>query len=485
MSQLSKIKTQKQEINISQIEGEDLVLFINACFTCTGQREFYEDAHQQDLSIEFLHQYILGNYRRLYALTLATGINHYNQALIIFNLLSAGVPKHSSHKLEESNLIRICLSEMPVNRVLKLFALLKKERVNNRRTRAVVKSYLNARKDPGFDAVKYRTKIKQALTHVHEKVEGERARFLFDSTEAKSIPFETSIFDSFQRAKYSKQAVYELPFTVAESFAERHSIPRDVFLKGIEGQLTKNEKLRLQKAAAREKQVKIDVDFGKLDLTRLVLYWLSLGYEKQVEMKDKFEMALETQAESLLKGTQVTKDKIALVVDRSFSMWGSKEKKRRPLAIGFAVHQILKRAAKMYNVFWSSPLKQDLHLQPKGQSNIAEPFIEALKKEPDMVLIISDGFENDPVGLTSHIYQSWLKIQKGKANTSIVHLNPVYDANSFNVKGLGGGITSVGIRNAEDIAITLEYCRFADGRATIDFLENYVYQKYMEKLANG
>ena len=38
---------------------------------------------------------------------------------------------------------------------------------------------------------------------------------------------------------------------------------------------------------------------------------------------------------------QVTKDKIALVVDRSFSMWGSKEKKRRPLAIGFAVHHFL------------------------------------------------------------------------------------------------------------------------------------------------
>lgn len=475
-------KQQKQEIDISLIEGEDLVLFINACFTCTGQREFYEDARQQDLSIDFLHGYILGNYRRLYALTLATGINHHNQALIIFNLLASGAPKHSAHKLEEANLVRLSLSELPINRVLKLFTRLKLERVNNRRTRAVIKSYLNARKDHAFDAVKYRSKIKQALAHVHEKVDGERARFLFDSAEAKPKSFKTPIFDSYQRARYSKQAVYELPFTVAESFAERHSIPRDVFLKGIEGQLTKNERLRLQKAAARERRVSIDVDFGKLDLTRLVLYWFSLSYAKQVEVKDQFEMALEKHAEKLLKGTQIVQDKIALVVDRSFSMWGSKEKKRRPLAIAFAVHQILKRAAKAYKVFWSSPIKQDLHLQPKGQSNIAEPFIDALKTKPDMLLIVSDGFENDPEGLTSQIYQAWLKVKTEKKNTSVVHLNPVYDANNFDVKGFGGGITSVGIRSAEDIAVTLEYCRFAGGRATIDFLENYVYQKYMEKI---
>lgn len=472
----------KKKINISQIEGEDLVLFINACFTCTGQREFYEEAEQQDLSIDFLHQYILGNYRRLYALTLATGINHYNQTFIVFNLLASGTPKLVAHKLEESNLIRVCLKEMPVNRVFKIFSRLKKSRINNRRTRAVIKTYLESRKDPAFDAVKYRSKVKRIIMHAHMGVNDERARFLFGKAEAKPEPFETPIFDSFQRAKYSKQAVYELPYTVAESFAERHSIPRNVFLKGIEGQLTKNEKLRLQKAAQREKKVSIEVDFKSLDLTRLVLYWLSLGYEKQIELQDKFEAALDFQAEKLLQGTRITKDKIALVVDRSFSMWGSLEKKRRPLAIGFSIHQILKRAAKEYNVFWSSPINKDLFLQPKGQSNIADPFIEALKTEPDVLLIVSDGFENDPTGLTSHVYQSWLKIKGKSTDTSVIHLNPVYDANSFNVKTLGGGLTSVGIRNAEDIAITLEYCRFANGRATIDFLEAYVYQKYMEKM---
>lgn len=73
-----------------QIGREDLVLFINSCFACTGQDEFYGGADGQAVSIHFLHEYILGNYRKLYARTLAAGVNHYNQGLIILNLLARG-----------------------------------------------------------------------------------------------------------------------------------------------------------------------------------------------------------------------------------------------------------------------------------------------------------------------------------------------------------------------------------------------------------
>ncbi len=62
-------------MDIQHIESEDLVTFINAGFACTRQREFYSDELEQAFSIKFLHEYMLGNYRRLYALTLAAGIN--------------------------------------------------------------------------------------------------------------------------------------------------------------------------------------------------------------------------------------------------------------------------------------------------------------------------------------------------------------------------------------------------------------------------
>ena len=82
---------------------EDIVMFINACLTCTGQREFYDDACRQTESIAFLHRYILGNYRRLYAQTLAAGINHFNQSEIILSLLAS---------------VRQCPPESPCRRTL-------------------------------------------------------------------------------------------------------------------------------------------------------------------------------------------------------------------------------------------------------------------------------------------------------------------------------------------------------------------------------
>lgn len=60
---------------VAQVAREDLVMFINACLACTGQREFYDDAYGQRVSIDFLHDYILGNYRLLYARSLCAGIN--------------------------------------------------------------------------------------------------------------------------------------------------------------------------------------------------------------------------------------------------------------------------------------------------------------------------------------------------------------------------------------------------------------------------
>ena len=78
------------ETRSQRVTREDVLMFVNACFACTGQREFYADGHGQSVSIGFLHQYILGNYRRLYARVLACGVNHYNQALIVTNLLATG-----------------------------------------------------------------------------------------------------------------------------------------------------------------------------------------------------------------------------------------------------------------------------------------------------------------------------------------------------------------------------------------------------------
>ena len=69
------------------VAAEDVLLFVNAAITATGQREFRSDADAQRLSLDFLHTYVRVNYRRVYAASLALDINHHNAGLIVRALL--------------------------------------------------------------------------------------------------------------------------------------------------------------------------------------------------------------------------------------------------------------------------------------------------------------------------------------------------------------------------------------------------------------
>ena len=39
-----------------RVEREDMVMFINACFACSGPRQFYSDARGSSVSIALLHE---------------------------------------------------------------------------------------------------------------------------------------------------------------------------------------------------------------------------------------------------------------------------------------------------------------------------------------------------------------------------------------------------------------------------------------------
>ena len=168
-----------------RVTREDLVLFVNACFACTGQSEFYGDAAGQGIAIRFLHEYILGNYRRLYARTLATGINHYNRVLIVQNLLAAGAPAEPAARVEEGELILATLLALPAPRAYQVLREVRSRRVNNRRTRAVIREFLRRRPDPVFDAVKYRVHVRAVAAHAHLRLPGEIGRFVFEGDVAQ------------------------------------------------------------------------------------------------------------------------------------------------------------------------------------------------------------------------------------------------------------------------------------------------------------
>ncbi|MBF2062949.1 MAG: hypothetical protein IGS39_00715 [Calothrix sp. C42_A2020_038] len=467
------------ESRAQQVAQEDLVMFINACYSCSGQREFYDDAEGQKVSINFLHDYILGNYRLLYARTLAAGVNHFNQAQIILKLLATGRNTHKEHRQEEGALIAAALNKLPPQRAWGLLQQLQQLRINNRRARAITREYLATRRDIDFEAIKYRTKIKAAISHTHLKLTGELPKFLFQFHEQKH--FDHKLFEQFRKAQYSTDAIYNLPFTIAEGFAAKHKIKREVFLKRIQSQMTVAEKLRYQGAAERS-DVDVNLNWERLPLTKLGLYILSLPLKTRAQTWDKFNQAMENAARNTLKKAPMKLGRVAAVLDCSYSSSGSEEKKRRPLGVVLAAHYLLKAASQSYRAFWTVTPKDPLLVYPYGQTDLATPLLAALGSGAETIVIVSDGCENDPPHGAAEVLRVYRTKLDRLRKTSIIHCNPVFSTENYSLRILSPHIPTVGLREAEDMPTMLGFARFAEGSSTLSELETYLAQRTQQLL---
>lgn len=471
-----------------RITREDTVHFINAAVSATSQEEFYDSAGQQSLSLSFLHEYMRINYPLVYVKCLAAGINHHNQGRIIinvmFNGLNSGEYKH--HRSEIYDYIMAALISMPPQRAMKILMVLVRRRVNNRTMRRLIHDFLTARPDPIFDAVKYRSKVKVLARHAHLRLNDlfnrgtEYNEFLFDPKRMRK--FETPLFEKYRAAHFAKDAVYDLPYTIAVGLAAKHKIPADIFMEKIKPQLTKAENERLGETAKRAK-VDIGHNLSRMDLTRLAIYTLSLKIEERIKRAEEITIAFHIAAKKAARLQPLALPKTAAILDRSYSTSGSYEKRRRPLAISLGVHYLLKEVCKnpdkqdTYKDFWTLDTPDPHLVTAKGQSDLITPLLAALKWGAQQIIIVSDGYENAPpfgVRQLMRVYNKNIASKyDAKDKVSFVHLNPVFDAATFDLRPISPDIVTMGLRNVQDIFTPLNFARFAAGHADIKALEIY------------
>ncbi|GAA1668479.1 hypothetical protein GCM10009830_12860 [Glycomyces endophyticus] len=448
------------------VAAEDVLLFVNAAVAATGQDEFHTGREAQAWSVDFLHEYMLVNYRDLYAAVLALGINDRNKARIVLRLLQTGADATPAQRAVEGRLIRRALRDLPVNRVYRLFTALKQAKVNNRRTRAVMREWLTARTDLGFEAVKYRGALKRAALHAHLDLdglpgdaEGEVAAFLFDPKRR----FATPLFETWRRAHYERAAVFELPYTVAEGFAARHRIPRAVFLEQIAPKLTRNERLRLQRSGGAA--VALDAAaLGRMPLTRLAAYVLAIPEREREERREELLGALRASARKAAGDRAGTWGRVAAVLDDSYSASGSTEKRRRPLVVALAAHVLLDALAGEYRPLWLSGSEDPLLVRARGVTALGERIVDALETAPQTLVVVSDGWDNAPASLAAEVLRVWTTRLDPERRTAIVHLNPVFDADGIGVRRLAPSVPTAGVRDAEDLPELVAFARFDDGR---------------------
>ncbi|MFD8111313.1 hypothetical protein [Streptomyces microflavus] len=462
------------------VAAEDVLLFVNAAITATGQREFRSDAVGQQLSLDFLHAYVRVNYRRVYASSLALDINDHNAARIVLGLLETAGEASAEERRTEGRLIAARLALLPPQRVYRLFGEVRRAGINNRRTRAVMRDWLAARPDLGHDAVKYRGGVKTAARHIHLRCpEGagplaEVGAFLFRP--GRLPRYEHRLLDAWRRAHYEQGAVAELPFTVAEGFAARHGMKREVFLKRAAPRMTRLERLRTHSVTQRP-----EIDLTAMPLTRLALYVLSLPFDQRAGRRTELTGALRTAARRAAGGQAGSWGRVHAVLDDSFSSSGSGQKRRRPLAVALAGHHLLEALAapSAYRGLWTSGRGDALLVRPWGPTPLGMRVLDALEPEPggaapDRLVIVSDGWDNAPAGLAGEVLRVWRKRLDPGRRTAVVHVNPVYDADGFDVRRLAAGVPTAGIRDAEDLPALVEIARFAEGRTGAAELHAYL-----------
>jgi hypothetical protein len=455
------------------IAAEDVLLFANAAITATSQREFHSDADEQRLSLDFLHAYMLGNYRDLYAAVLALDINDHNAALIIRHLLATSREATGQQRRTEGLLIARRFALLPPQRGYALVAELRKAKVNNRRTRAIVRDWLAARPDPAFDAVKYRTGVKTAMRHAHLPApDAELGDFLFRPR--ARAHFTAPLLETWRRAHYEQAAVYELPFTVAEGFAARHGIARTAFLDRIAPRMTRGERLRLQESARERGATAVLADLTAMPLTRLATYVLGLPPDTRVARRAELTGALRAAARRAAGPEAGTWGRVTAVLDDSYSTHASAHKRRRPLAVALAAHFLLDALAGTYTALWTSGRRDALLAHPYGATPLGERLVDALETRPDRLVVVSDGWDNAPPGMAAEVLRVWRERLDPDGRVAVVHLNPVYDADSFDVRRLSPAVPTAGIRDAEDLPSLVGLARFATGRSGLPELRAHL-----------
>lgn len=450
-----------------RVRREDLHLFINAGLTATGQGGYYHGAEHERLSLAFLHRYIALNYRRLYALCLAAGLNDHNLAHCITTLLKLGAPSDPEERAQENRLLGAALKRLPAQRAYKLFERLARKGINNRRTRALIRSYLQGRRDLAFDAVKYGRRLRRATLHAHLPLPAEIARFLFEGARAKR--YETPLLETYRRACHDSSAIFQLPYSVAQGLAERKGIDQKTFMKRIEPMMTEREKLRAQSSDAG------DFDPHRLELVELCVHYLQSQPEGREELLPRLRARAMKEAESLDIAPQL---RVAAVLDRSRSSFGHREARRRPLAVSLAVHLLLEARCPSYRAHWTSPSTDLLDLSPLGDTDLARPLLEALKHRPHLIIVVSDGRENAPRGGCEAIAKAVQTRFSGRQPT-LLHINPVFNPDDFMPLSLGPSWPTMGVARIGDLPTALAFARYHEGGQAEELT------RYLERRAKG
>jgi hypothetical protein len=140
----------------------------------------------------------------------------------------------------------------------------------------------------------------------------------------------------------------------------------------------------------------------------------------------------------------------ALVVDNSLSALGSAQRLYHPLCLMEAIVHICVGTGAEVSCHYVGPEPRDGYLEAEGPSNLRRALVSALLQRPQLVIILSDGYENTRAGDVHQILSSTAVRTSG---TVVLHLNPVPAAESGGVRTLSSELMTFALTTTEQLPL--------------------------------
>ncbi len=406
-----------------------LVQYLTVACTGTGQATFYNTKGDQESALALVHNGLLWEDRRRYALSAALPLTDRSKQLVLENLLATGA--ETTDPALEAHILRFVVEMLPFNRVLNLFATLRQKKVNNARTRRLGRLLWEQFADD-YRVIKYRDKFRTLLRHCHipegdDPARAELHQWIFGKiTRPQNVQHHPRL-RSRLLAKKEYACVFDLPFDIARDIAiNSHSKTVEQFTKEFAGRQsnlaqddpqTKGTITRKESLRARKVTQDAAVDFRKFSVFELVMH----AYRVPAD-RPGVRAALDERARPLA-GQLSLPAQVAVVVDNSVSALGSAERRFQPLAMIASVWEVLKVAPSAdVSMHYVGPEPEDGFLKAEGATDLRRPLVEALLRRPELVILLSDGYENVRAGSVAQILAT-KAVQASRIR--FLHLNPV------------------------------------------------------------
>lgn len=352
-------------------------------------------------SDEALHREVYNRNPELYALlAIAESVQPWQRVRILFQLLQRsrkGMAKEVRQTCDR--VTDFLLAILHPDRVLTVFLALRRVRANHKHTsRAILKYVLN---HPEFEdmALRRRPAVVDSLEHALGKNVA-RGSISMLSEQTVEEPYLRRHMLKF--AGDRTQATTILPFLYRAPLGTG-IVPAVGEVKYAQVHTKYSELLETKKDLPKTITA---TNRGDIAATLVHLYRGGVSTELQ--------QALNRYVEDAATKLPKFNGKLALVLDASASTKGYGEREYCCIAQSLALQMVLQKCAncKVYNVGGSGQFPM-----PEGHTDLAGAMLDALESKPDLVAIISDGYENVYAGDLQRVAAT---LHKAGINTPVV-----------------------------------------------------------------